>query len=662
MFAQKSSLTRVLGVVLIFLFLFGFNGRLFAQQQEADAHRDLFEMSIEELMEVEVFSASRQAQKKGELSVPVSVITAENIHYSGLTTIPEILQFTPGMDVLQYDRNTYAIGIRGLHGRYSNRILSLLDGRVADSPIYGGPEFFRLPLFLEDIERIEVVRGPGGAVWGANAFTGVDTLGWLASTTWNHFGDSYSQLRWGDKTDKWSWRISGGYEDRETSQDAIANDNFFSHDFSRNWRYDGKAVYRPSETTKWSMGLGYSHIEAGNFDAGGGTYSRELRRFETGRSFVRVDREFSDTSSGHLQWFGNFAVTKYPDALNTYASENDIEGQLNFFPADKHNVSIGGNLRWIHITSSAIGGDQGFTFRDGSADECLAGLFAIDRWKATNRLTVEGQIRGDWYSETQTDWSGRLTTLYTLNEQKQRILRFSAAKAFRAPLITQREGQKHTGTHFIPGLYWFNIIAPDDLRNEQTWSLEAGYSEQLSKWLILRTDLYYQRFEDLIGDRSMPDPLSAGRTLEILDNINGADSYGCEVELTAKTKVGKFSAWYALNEFHLDQSNQQVDAYLPASHKAGLTARIFLPYDSTLNMNYRYTSSTSGDHADLSGYTSPSSSHRFDIAVAKKLTSGNGELMLGVSNLFNRTNDPVEDPWKHSTPGRMFFARLHYSY
>ncbi|MFB0525821.1 MAG: TonB-dependent receptor plug domain-containing protein, partial [Phycisphaerae bacterium] len=619
-------------------------------------------MSLEELMEVPVVvSAARQAQKIGHLSVPVSLINDEDIHFSGLTTISEILLFTPGMDVLQYDRNCYAVGVRGLHGRYSNRVLSLLDGRGAESSIYGGPEFYRLPLFMEDIERIEVVRGPGGAAWGANAFTGIinvitkepeDTLGLLASTTFNHFGDSYSQLRWGGKRDQWSWRTSVGYEDRETSEDAIDNDHFRSHDFSRRWRYDGKAVYRPSEVTKWSMGAGYSHIEAGNFDAGGGTYSRELRRFETGRSFVRLDREFSDNSSGHLQWFGNFAVTKYPDALNTYTAEDDIEGQLNFVPAKNHNMSIGGNFRWIHITSTAIGGDQGYTFRDGTADEYWAGLFAIDRWQTTDRLSVEGQIRGDWYSETQTDWSSRLTALYTLNEQKQRVLRFSAAKAFRAPLITQREGQKHAGTHFIPGLYWFNIVAPHDLRNEQTWSLEAGYSEQLNKWLMFRADLYYQRFEDLIGDKSLTDPLGVGRTLEILDNINGADSYGCEVELAAKTKVGKFSLWYALNKFQPDRSNQQVDAYLPAPHKAGLTARIFLPCESTLNIGYRFTSATSGKYADLSRYKSPGTSHRFDLTVAKKLAGGNGELMLGVSDLFNRTNDPVEDLWKHPTPGR----------
>lgn len=226
-------------------------------------------------------------------------------------------------------------------------------------------------------------------------------------------------------------------------------------------------------------------------------------------------------------------------------------------------------------------------------------------------------------------------------------------------MITVRQGQKHAGTHYIPGLYWFNIIAPDDLENEETWSLETGYSEQLTKKLALRVDLYYQRFERMLGDKLLPDPLNVGRTLQMVDNIGGADSYGLETELTAKTKMGKFSAWYALNKFNLDQRNQQVDAYLPASHKTGITARIFLPYESTLNMNYRFTSSTDGKPANLETYTSPGASHRFDLSVAKGFDKGEkGEIMLGVSNLFNETNDPAELQWNHRTPGRTFFVRL----
>jgi iron complex outermembrane receptor protein len=157
---QKTFLARKSGFVLMSLLISILNVQLPAQEPYPNKQKDFFEMSIEELMDVEVVSASRQARKIGELSVPVSVITAEDIHYSGLTSIPEILQFAPGMDVLQVDRNRFAVGVRGLHEVYSDRLLGLTDGRAADCINTGGPRFPQLPVLLEDIERIEIVRGP----------------------------------------------------------------------------------------------------------------------------------------------------------------------------------------------------------------------------------------------------------------------------------------------------------------------------------------------------------------------------------------------------------------------------------------------------------------------------------------------------------------------
>ena len=157
---QKTFLMRKSGFVLISLLIFVLNLQLLAQGSDPNKHKDFFEMSIEELMEVPVVvSAARQPQKIGQLSVPVSVITAEDIHYSGLTNIPEILQFSPGIDMLRISRFRYAVGVRGLHEFISDRTLVLINGRSAESPLFGGSEYYTLPILMEDIERIEVVRG-----------------------------------------------------------------------------------------------------------------------------------------------------------------------------------------------------------------------------------------------------------------------------------------------------------------------------------------------------------------------------------------------------------------------------------------------------------------------------------------------------------------------
>jgi iron complex outermembrane receptor protein len=132
---------RLFAFILASVIVLGTRSYSFAgQQKQEDGQTDFFDMSIEELMEVPVVvSASRQEQKVTETSVPISIITAEDIHYSGLTSIPEILQFACGMDVLQVDRNRYSVGVRGMHDVHSEHMQTLIDGRVADSAIFGGP-------------------------------------------------------------------------------------------------------------------------------------------------------------------------------------------------------------------------------------------------------------------------------------------------------------------------------------------------------------------------------------------------------------------------------------------------------------------------------------------------------------------------------------------
>ena len=679
-------------LMVIGLIVFGPGPHSFAQQQDTNEPGDFFEMSIEELMEVEVVSASRQPQKIGELSVPVSVISAEDIHYSGLTSIPEILQFAPGVDVIKLSRGRYAVGVRGLHSLISDRTLTLINGRAADSPLFGGSEFYRYPVLLEDIERIEVVRGPGGAAWGANAFTGViniitkkpeDVLGGFVSTNMSEFGDSYTHLRYGEKNGKWSWRISVGYIDRESSDEAGAGryesgnktltgnpllgmgfNNFSARDYSRAFQLSSEAFYNYSENTIISFGTDYSRNVLGSYEFLG-YYPGGNGWHEAVRSYAKLDHQFDDGSSGYLQWFGNFGNSWIPCLMKWSTMENDIEGQYNFEAGDSHDVSVGGNLRFMRISTEARNPSH-LMYSGEPYDEQLAGMFLIDRWQATDRLAIESQIRGDWYSETQTDWSTRLSALYALDEKKDHTLRFSFAKAYRSPLANLRETSTNrlslAGMGF-PGFWAINAMAPSNLDNEETWALEAGYTGKLTENLTLRADTYYQRFTKLIGYRIIPAPLPLGRTFYQPDNIDGADSWGTEVELALERKNGRLSAWYAYNDFQEDISHQLIRSYAPAQHKVGLTGRLFLDDGWALNANYRYTGTTPvvGDTTifDIGA------SHRLDLGVAKQFAEGHGEVMVGVSDVFNKTNGPnfgIGQVTAHETPGRMFFIRLQYKF
>jgi iron complex outermembrane receptor protein len=598
-----------------------------------------------------VVSAARRTQPLDWLSVPVSIITAEDIHYSGLTNIPEVLQFTPGMDVLSVDRNRYAVGVHGLHQVFADRTLALIDGRNAGDPIIGGADFLRWPVLMEDIKRIEVVRAPAGAVWGASALNGVinvitkdpeDCPGWLASTTWNHVGDAYNHLRWAETEGKWGWMLSSGYEHRRSSDRFLSGDHFDSEDHGRDWRFRGKAVYRPEDGAKLTFGLAHTHTERGDFEFGLFPPSGR-ERIDWTRGFARFEREFDNGSSGHLQWYGNFSNESRPSLFRADTAENDLEAQYNTTLGEAHHLTFGGNVRITRLRLSRNNAEQ-TEFLAGPFTECWAGAFVIDRWQVTERLALEGQFRADHYSGTGFDWSARATALYALDREKQHIVRVSGAKAYRAPLVFLREPQ------LLP-----TFAPPGELRNERSYSLEAGYRGRLTDWLDFRADGYVMRYQDLIGTKV----LSTMPFLVItFDNNGDGIGYGGDAELTLRHKLGRLSAWYSFNDFAEQHGGQNVRSMLPARHKAGLTGRLDLPEDWTLTANYRFSSASPNDPSRAESFDPY---HRLDLTVAKSVFDGRAELMLGLQDVFNQSEMTVKgesDFTGHETPGRTFFVRF----
>jgi iron complex outermembrane recepter protein len=151
----------------------------------------LSELDLEQLLDVEIVSVSRRSERQSDAAAAVSVITREDIRRSGVTSIPEALRLVPGVQVSSIDANKWAVGIRGFQSRLARSTLVLIDGRSVYTPLFAGTYWEVQDVLLEDIERIEVIRGPGGTQWGANAVNGVvniitrharDTQGRLVST------------------------------------------------------------------------------------------------------------------------------------------------------------------------------------------------------------------------------------------------------------------------------------------------------------------------------------------------------------------------------------------------------------------------------------------------------------------------------------------------
>ena len=158
------------------IFLAGFLSVLLASGTVAQNSRnvpDVTAMSMEDLMNLQVTSVSKRTQKVADAAAAIFVITQEDIRRSGATSIPEALRLVPGLEVARIDQNKWAIGSRGFNGRFDNKLLVLIDGRSVYTPLFSGVYWNVEDVMLEDVDRIEVIRGPGATLWGANAVDGV---------------------------------------------------------------------------------------------------------------------------------------------------------------------------------------------------------------------------------------------------------------------------------------------------------------------------------------------------------------------------------------------------------------------------------------------------------------------------------------------------------
>lgn len=609
-----------------------------------------------------VISAARREQKLSASSVPVSILTSQDIRYGGRTSIADALRYVPGMDVVRVDRGRYAVGVRGMHHEFADRTLVLINGRNTGDVSYGGTDWMAMPVLMDDIDRIEIVRGPGGAVWGANAFNGViniltrkpeDSHGFAMATTLTEFGDSYSQFRWGGGTKDFSWRLSAGYEELETSQDALNNETFTSHDFQRGSKFDGEGVYGINADTRLRFGFAQSHQERGPNEFVGYAPVRD-GRYDTERFFARLEHTFSPDMIGHVQWYTNLTAYENPALIRSSLAEHDIEGQLNFKAGDNHQVTVGGNARFTHI--DVTGNDpQQVTLVGDPFSEAWAGVFVTDRWQISRSFALEGQVRGDTYSGTGNDWSGRFTSLYSLDADAHHTLRAGVAKAFRAPSVGLRNlsSSYPPPPGYPPFITSLDTTGNQNAHNEQMYSFETGYTGELGDGWILRADAYYQILRNVAGFKTVIAPPAA---ISYYDNTGSAEAYGAEVELSYFQDRNKAAAYVAWNGFDTEYSEQETRSYYPAQLKFGLQGRAAIGDIWTLNANYAFASTT---HRESPDDRIPVI-HSVDLSVSCQLCK-NTELQLGINDIFDRTGTavkPLGTFTTHETPGRTLYATL----
>jgi len=221
-----------------------------AEQRSIDPEQ-LAEIPIEQLMDIEVTTVSRSPQKVSQSAAAVAVITQEDIRRSGATTIAEALRMAPGLNVARIDSSRWAISSRGFNDFFANKLLVLIDGRSVYTPLFSGVFWDVQDTLLEDIERIEVIRGPGASLWGANAVNGIinvitkstsETQGGLISGGGGKEETGFGGIRYGGKLgDNAHYRVYAKYFSRDDfvypdGRDAFDEWDVIRGGFRTDWR------------------------------------------------------------------------------------------------------------------------------------------------------------------------------------------------------------------------------------------------------------------------------------------------------------------------------------------------------------------------------------------------------------------------------------------
>ena len=320
---------------------------------------DLTAMSLEELMEIEITSAARKPQKLSNTAAAAFIITQEDIKRSGVTTVMDALRMAPGIHVAQIDGNKWAVTARGFNGRFANKLLVLMDGRSIYSHFTSGVLWEEQDIMLEDVERIEVIRGPGGSVWGANAVNGIiniitksaaDTQGTLLSGGGGTHERVFGTVRHGGTIGaNTQYRVfakaadRGGFEelsgeegnnDWKTRMAGFRADGVLANDDT--WRFHGNLRAESMEQNYGNLTLTppYQEEIISESDAAGGYLMGHWNHRST------------NGSEASLQMY--YAHDHYDD-INTQVMEDtiDVDFQHRFDLGRYHEITWGLGYRFI---------------------------------------------------------------------------------------------------------------------------------------------------------------------------------------------------------------------------------------------------------------------------------------------------------------------------
>lgn len=555
------------------------NGAMISAVRGSEGDDELGNLSLESLLNMEVVSATRSKSKLSESPVPISVITAKEIEASGLTNIPDILSRLPEIEVLHISKSQIEVSIRGKGTNFSRRLLVLIDGRTVYNDLFGTTFWQALPISVGDVERIEVVRGPASALFGANAFAGVINIISKQSNTdgpsiairgedGSH-GTQYVQGKLHFKGQQWSGQFGGARQKAQNDSDEVEFQGFNriptidvinqSKDSVDMNKANGEVAFNPSDAwefklnvdqsdgdldllfqpglprTQWHMEMGDGHF-ATNWKIDDGS-SMQFNYYHTQLEYdtdlvpsQAVVDAFPVTDGRHF--FPNAAVLYIPGSAEDPHKSGDIKTDDAYVQYVSSNFD--GKLNWVAGLESRKSKASGGLVDDlNRSIHSWFGNFTLGM--GDSKWLLAAGYRNDKDSITGSDFGYTSSISWFASESNS--FRISSRRAFRAPDMFELNANIHLQVHnqFEQVIFSGNSALNDEVikSTDFTWTWNISHQIQFVG------EYFYESYKGLIGnpdtgrlDHIQFDPVTnTFITTTSFENLADATERGVDVSL-----------------------------------------------------------------------------------------------------------------------------------
>lgn len=571
---------------------------------QTPAPEELKRLSLEELLRVEISTVMRVPEAASAIPAAVYIITQDDIRRSGATSLPEVLRLAPGVQVAQLDAARYAIGIRGFADRLARSMLVLMDGRAVYSPLFAGTYWEVQDTMLEDIERIEIIRGPGGTLWGANAVNGIinivtkraqDTHGTLLSGAVGSELRGPASVRYGSERGATHFRVYGKAFDRE----GYASDDFDA------WRM-GQAGFRadwslPSSRTLMVEANAYRTELGQRFNAPlvSPPFNQVTTRDAALSGVNALARFTAPFGGGEYQfqtYYDRTTRDERPVAETRDTVDFDFQHRRRF--ARRHQVVWGGGYR---VSSGRITATPPTQFFPADRTDNLFTAFAQDDFALVAdrlRLVFGTKVEHNAYSGFEIQPAARV--MWTINGTN--AVFSSVTRAVRTP--SRVETDYTTTSLSNPTVPTFvRLLANDEFVPEELTAYETGYRVRPLPSLYITASAFFNHHRETLSTEVLtpfvettPAPSRVILPVMFRNGLHG-NSHG--IELTGDYRLASWWRWtgnYSLVRIQMTRDPGSTDVQelryerQTPQHQVFLQSSVNFPKGVSMDWMFRHAS------------------------------------------------------------------------